>query len=285
VPSATYLDEIVAAHRARAATDGRERHALFAQVDEAPAPRGFFDHLAGHEGLAVVAEIKRRSPSKGDIDPGLDPAAVAREYAAGGAACVSVLTDERFFGGSAQDLAAARGACSLPVLRKDFIVSEADVCDARVMGADAVLLIAGVLSDEELGRFHALVHELAMDALVEVHDEAELDRALGVGAELVGVNQRDLATFEVDTGRAARLAVSIPAEVVAVAESGVGGAEDARALADAGYQAVLVGESLLRAPSRREAVSTLDGHAVTPRAAVGARRRPADAGADEQMSR
>jgi indole-3-glycerol phosphate synthase len=273
VPSATYLDEIVAAHRARAATDGRERHALFAQVDEAPAPRGFFDHLAGHEGLAVVAEIKRRSPSKGDIDPGLDPAAVAREYAAGGAACVSVLTDERFFGGSAQDLAAARGACSLPVLRKDFIVSEADVCDARVMGADAVLLIAGVLSDEELGRFHALVHELAMDALVEVHDEAELDRALASGAELVGVNQRDLATFEVDTGRAARLAVSIPPEVVAVAESGIGGAEDARALADAGYQAVLVGESLLRARNRRKAVSVLDGHAVAPRARVGARGR------------
>ncbi len=277
MPSATYLDEIVAAHRARAATgrDRREIQDLLARAGAAPAPRGFCGRLAGHEGLAVVAEIKRRSPSKGDIDPGLDPVSVAAEYAAGGAACLSVLTDEQFFGGSAQDLEAARGATSLPVLRKDFIVSEADVCEARIMGADAVLLIAGVLSDEELGRLHGLARELAMDVLVEVHDEEELHRALAVGAELVGVNQRDLASFEVDAGRGARLAVWIPPEVVAVAESGIGGAEQARALADAGYQAVLVGESLLRAQSRREAVSGLVGHAVAPRAGVGERRGPA----------
>jgi indole-3-glycerol phosphate synthase len=268
-PPATYLEKIVAAHRVRAETDRREERALLAKAHEAAAPRGFFDHLAGSQGLAVVAEIKRRSPSKGDIDPGLDPAAVAREYAAGGAVCLSVLTDEQFFGGSEQDLAAARGACSLPVLRKDFTLSEADICEARIMGADAVLLIARVLSDEELRRLRVLACELGMDALVEVHDEEELKRALASGAEMVGVNQRDLETFEVDTMRATRLAGSIPAEVVAVAESGVAGAEDARVLAGAGYQAVLVGESLLRALDRREAVSLLVGHEVAPRAAVG----------------
>ncbi|MGA2036250.1 MAG: indole-3-glycerol phosphate synthase TrpC [Acidimicrobiales bacterium] len=272
---ATYLDQIVAAHRAHAETDRRDKGALFAQAEATPAPRGFRDQVANHQSLAVVAEIKRRSPSKGDIASGLDVEAVAREYAAGGAACLSVLTDERFFGGSAQDLVVARGVCALPVLRKDFTVGEADVCDARIMGADAVLLIAGVLSDEELGELHALVRELAMDALVEVHDEEELDRALALGVELVAVNQRDLETFEVDTTRATRLARSIPSGVVAVAESGIASAEDARVLADAGYQAVLVGESLLRARDRRKSVSELGGHEVAPRkgAAVHGRAR------------
>ena len=159
---------------------------------------------AGGE-LAVIAEVKRRSPSKGPLDAGLDPAAVAADYEAGGAACVSVLTDEEFFGGSPADLAAARSACGLPVLRKDFTVSRADVCDARLMGADAVLLIVAALSDDELSSFLGLAQELSLDALVEVHDEAELERALDAGAELVGVNQRDLTTFAVDPERAARL--------------------------------------------------------------------------------
>ncbi len=173
----------------------------------------------------MIAEVKRRSPSKGPIAPDLDPAALAGEYQAGGAACLSVLTDADYFSGSAADLVAAGAACTLPVLRKDFTVSAADVCDARLMGADAILLIVAALSDDEVATFLALARELTLDALVEVHDEDELDRALAAGAELVGVNQRDLTTFSVDAGRAARLGGMIPADVVAVAESGIHSAE------------------------------------------------------------
>ncbi len=264
----TYLSKILKSHRARARQDRRDPATLAAAAETAPPTRGFaaaLESAAGGE-LAVIAEVKRRSPSKGDIAPGLDPAALAAEYQAGGARCVSVLTDAEFFGGSPDDLAAARAACSLPVLRKDFTVCEGDVFDARIMGADAVLLIVAALSDDELLGLLTLAQELALDALVEVHDAGELDRALDAGASLVGVNQRDLTTFDVDRARAVRLAEHIPAEVVAVAESGIAGADDARALAGAGYQAVLVGESLVRAPDRRAAVAALSGHRVGARA-------------------
>jgi len=264
VPPATYLSEILAAHRARAHLDHRSLDALLAEAQAAPPPRPFAARIEEPAGgtLGVIAEIKRRSPSKGDLDPGLDPATVAADYEAGGAACLSVLTDAGFFGGSPADLAAARARCSLPVLRKDFTVGPADVCDARIMGADAVLLIVAALSDEELATLLTLAEELSLDALVEVHDHAELDRALAAGAALVGVNQRDLTTFAVDPGRALSLAPDIPPEVVAVAESGVRGASDARRLAGAGYQAVLVGEWLVRAADRRAAVAELAGHTV-----------------------
>lgn len=213
--------------------------------------------MAGGGSLAVIAEVKRRSPSKGDLAAGLDPASLARAYAAGGAAAVSVLTDEEFFGGSAQDLAAVRQACDLPVLRKDFTVDERDVCDARIMGADAVLLIVAALDDTELARFYELARHLGMDALVEIHDEAELERALAVGADLVGVNQRDLVTFEVDTDRAQRVARHIPDSVTRVAESGVDGPLSAARLASSGYQAVLVGEALVRSGDPAAAVGEL----------------------------
>ena len=245
---ATYLDRILAAHRAAAADDDRDLDRLVAEARAMPPARGFGAALrrsAADGDVAVIAEVKRRSPSKGDLFPDLDPAALARQYAAGGAACLSVLTDEAFFGGSAADLAAARAACRLPVLRKDFTVAAADVADARCMGADCVLLIAAALDDAELARLHALAGDVGLDALVEVHDEAELARALAVGATLVGVNQRDLVTFEVDTQRAVRLAPQMPEGVVRVAESGVRGPEDAAELASAGYHAVLVGESLV----------------------------------------
>jgi indole-3-glycerol phosphate synthase len=209
--------------------------------------------------MAVISEIKRRSPSKGDLDLHLDPAVVAAEYELGGAACLSVLTDAEFFGGGPDDLRAARAACSLPVLRKDFTVSPLDVCDARIMGADAVLLIVAALSDDELVRFLALARSLAMTALVEVHDGAELRRALDAGATVIGVNQRDLHTFEVDHGRALELGGSMPDGVVAVAESGIRDADDVGRLADAGYHAVLVGETLVRSPDRRSAVAELLG--------------------------
>src|SRR5205823_11901166 len=167
--------------------------------------------------------------------------------ASGGASCLSVLTDAEFFGGSADDVVEARAASGLPVLRKDFTVSEADVYDARAMGADAVLLIVAPLDDAELSAFRQLAEHLGMSSLVEVHDEGEVQRALEAGATLVGVNQRDLRTFEVDHGLAARLKERLPPGVATVAESGIRGAEDAVALEAAGYDAVLVGESLVTA--------------------------------------
>jgi indole-3-glycerol phosphate synthase len=253
----TYLDRILAGHRAAAASDARSLGLLETRAGGLPPARGFRDALAAEAGLSVIAEVKRRSPSKGALAPDLDPAQVAREYAAGGAACLSVLTDVEWFGGSAADLAAARAACDLPVLRKDFTVGPADVCDARIMGADAVLLIAAALAPGELVELLALAGELGLDALVEVHDEPEVERALAAGATLVGVNQRDLVTFEVDTARAERLAKLLPDTVVTVAESGVHGPDDAARLAAAGFDAVLVGESVVTAPDRAAAVRSL----------------------------
>ena len=256
---ATYLDRILDAHRTIARTDQRVTDALLDQARSLPAPRGFAEALRTRSTteMAVIAEVKRRSPSRGDLAAELDPAIVAQAYESGGAACLSVLTDEAFFGGSSSDLAAARQAVAIPVIRKDFTISANDVCDARLMGADAVLLIVAALDDLELRDLHMLALELGLDALVEVHDEAELERALAVGAELVGVNQRDLVTFEVDTDRAARVATAMPDGVVRVAESGVRGAEDARELATAGFHAVLVGESVVTAQDPRAAVAAL----------------------------
>lgn len=256
---ATYLDRIIAAHRAQAAADVRSLDALHGEALALPPARGFERAIVETDGLAVIAEVKRASPSKGDLNVGLDPAVVARAYEAGGATCLSVLTDEDWFQGSAEDLQVARAAVTVPVLRKDFTVSAADVCDARIMGADAVLLIVAALDDAELADLHALAVEVGLDVLVEVHDEPELERALGVGASLVGVNQRDLVTFEVDTDRAVRMAPQMPDGVVRVAESGVRGVEDAAHLAAAGYHAVLVGESLVTAGDHGAAVAALRG--------------------------
>lgn len=194
----TYLDRILAYHRERAAADHRSVDRLVDQATSVGLARGFRQALDDRGMLGVVAEIKRRSPSKGDLNVDLDPAALASEYERGGAACLSVLTDGASFGGSVDDLRAARLACSLPVLRKDFTVSERDVLDTRLMGADCVLLIVAALDQAELTAFHELAVEVGLDALVEVHDEAELELALSARATLIGVNQRDLVTFEVD---------------------------------------------------------------------------------------
>jgi indole-3-glycerol phosphate synthase len=253
----TYLDRILAAHRARASGDDRPLAPLVAEARGQSAPRGFAAALRATDGLGVIAEVKRRSPSKGDLAADLDPAALARAYERGGATCLSVLTDSEFFGGSAGDLWAARRATRLPVLRKDFTVSPSDVCDARIMGADAVLLIAAALDDDELSELHTLGLDVGLDVLVEVHDEAELQRAVAVGAHLVGVNQRDLVTFEVDDERAARVGRAIPRTAVRVAESGIRGPDDAAALAAAGFDAVLVGELLVTSDDPEAAVAAL----------------------------
>ncbi len=260
----SYLADILSSHRARAAADGRPLGELVERAAATPPPRDFTGVLKGG-GLSCIAEIKRRSPSKGDLDPGLQPDLVAKQYVAGGAACLSVLTDVDFFGGSAGDLASARQASGLPVLRKDFAVQEADVADARLMGADAVLLIVAALDDGELRGCAALADQLGLAALVEVHDEEELARALHAGSQLVGVNQRDLRTFRVDHARACALAARIPPGVTAVAESGIRDAADARRLAEAGYDAILVGETLVLAGDRVAQLRELVGHRVGTR--------------------
>jgi indole-3-glycerol phosphate synthase len=262
-----YLETIIAAHRELAASDDRDLSQAIEQAtiraDQTSAlRRSFTDGIveaSNKHGMAVISEIKRRSPSKGDLAPTLDPAEVALEYEAGGAACLSVLTDREFFGGDPKDLQVAREACSLPVLRKDFTVSPLDLCDAVEMGADAVLLIVAALDDAELRSFLDLAARLALAALVEVHDAAELNRALEAGAQLVGVNQRDLRTFAVDHRRALSLGGLLPEDVVAVAESGIQTAQEIEALAGVGYRAVLVGETLLRAGDRRSAIAGLLG--------------------------
>jgi indole-3-glycerol phosphate synthase len=256
---ATYLDRILARHREVAAADVRVLDELVEQASAQPPARGFAAALRSPGPLHVISEIKRRSPSKGDLNIGLDPAVLAGQYERGGASCLSVLTDVEFFGGSVADLQSARAACSLPVLRKDFTVSAHDVCDARIMGADCVLLIAAALSTDELVRFHRLATEVGLDVLVEIHDERELEAALAADATMVGVNQRDLVTFQVDHERALRMAGVIPDGVVKVAESGVRGRDDAAALHAAGYHAVLVGETLVTSADPADSVRLLRG--------------------------
>ncbi len=257
--TATYLDAILDAHRAAAASDQRTVDQLMPAVGDMPATRGFRAALEGAGHLGVISEIKRRSPSKGDLCADLDPAEMARTYERGGASCLSVLTDTPHFGGSVSDLQMAWQACSLPVLRKDFTVSALNVVDARLMGADCVLLIAAALDRSELVDFHQLATEIGLDVLVEIHDEAELELALAADATLIGVNQRDLVTFQVDHERAERMAGVIPDHAVKVAESGVRGGADARRLEAAGYDAVLVGETLVTSTDPAAAIADLIG--------------------------
>lgn len=218
-------------------------------LDLAPT-RGFFNALAvrvADRRSAVIAEIKRASPSQGGIRPDLDPAALARAYEASGAACLSVLTDIDFFGGSDADLRAARDACALPVLRKDFVVDGWQLYESRVLGADCVLLIAAALDDGPLRELLGLADELGLDALVEVHDADELDRVLATEAHLIGINNRDLRSFEVSIETTLALRDRVPEGRMLVTESGIRTAEDVQRLRAAGVHAFLVGEGLLRA--------------------------------------
>ena len=254
---ATYLDAILARHREVMATDSRDVDTLVSHALTMAPARGFASALSALDRLAVVAEIKRRSPSKGKLTERLNPVELGMAFVDGGAECLSVLTDVDFFDGSVDDLRITRAAVGVPVLRKDFTVGPLDVCDTRLIGADCVLLIAAALSEQELIELHDLARRLGLDALVEIHDEEELERALRAGASLIGVNQRDLVTFEVDTKRAERMAAQIPEGVVRVAESGIRGADDARRLAAAGYHAVLVGEHLVTAADPVAALAAL----------------------------
>jgi indole-3-glycerol phosphate synthase len=237
------------------------------QAQQAPAPRDAYAILRAG-GVGVIAEVKRASPSKGQLAEIPDPAALAREYAAGGARCISVLTEGRWFGGSLDDLAAVRAAVDVPILRKDFVVSSYQVHEARAYGADVVLLIVAALDQNTLIGLLERIESLGMTALVEVHDEEEADRALDAGARVIGVNARNLRTLEVDRGVFERIAPGLPATVVKVAESGVRGPHDLIRYASAGADAVLVGEGLVTQKSPRDAVAelvTAGSHPATPR--------------------
>lgn len=240
------LDEIIAGVREdlRARMDRTSLSAVQADADRAPTPRNAFGALSRPE-LSVIAEVKRSSPSRGALSEIPDPASLAAAYEEGGATAISVLTEQRRFGGSLDDLDAVRARVDLPILRKDFIVTEYQVWEARAHGADIVLLIVAALSDEELATLLGLSGSLGMTTLVEVHDEAETQRAVDAGATVVGVNARNLKTLEVHPDTFARLAPLIPNGVLKVAESGIRGAGDARAYAHAGADAVLVGEALV----------------------------------------
>ncbi|MGZ4498788.1 MAG: indole-3-glycerol phosphate synthase TrpC [Nocardioides sp.] len=254
------LDDIVAGVRIdlaerEAATPLADLRAALADVDP---PRDPMPHFRA-AGSSVIAEVKRRSPSKGDLADIPDPAVLARAYAEGGAAAISVLTEQRRFGGSLADLRAVRAAVDTPLLRKDFIVTEYQLVEARAAGADLALLIVAALDDDELRRLHDTATDLGLTVLVEVHDEAETERAVALGAELVGVNARNLKTLAVDEGTFGRLAPLVPDDRVKVAESGIFGPADVQRFVGEGARAVLVGEALVKDGDPRGAVAAMTG--------------------------
>lgn len=262
-PRNDFLETILVAKRAEL-NQARQRipEPELRRRAEARRPgRGFGRVLEqpGRYGANIIAEVKRASPSKGPIRPDLDPALLARSYEAGGAAALSVLTDAGFFAGSPADLEAARAAVGLPVLRKDFILSTYQIYETAALGADALLFIVRALSAEFLRDALALSRELGLDALVEVHSEPELETALHCGAHLVGINSRDLATFQTDLDTVMRLRRLLGNRAVAVAESGIGGRADILRLVDAGVHNFLIGESLVRSPNPETALRKLLG--------------------------
>jgi len=254
----TILDKIIA-HKREEVDRQKQVKPLSAWGDEAessPPPRNFLAALRT-PGVSLIAEVKKASPSKGLLCPDFDPVRLARAYAANGAAAISVLTDERFFQGSLDDLRAVRQAMDIPVLRKDFVVDAYQVYEARAAGADAVLLIVAALDDAMLHDLYALIRQLNMAALIEVHNAAELERALSLRPRLIGVNNRDLQTFHVTLDTTAALRPHIPADVVLIAESGIHTPEDVVRLDAIGVDAMLVGEALVTAENVGEKVRSL----------------------------
>jgi indole-3-glycerol phosphate synthase len=256
-PTQTVLERIVA--ETRAGLERRKRDVSLPALEaSAPSssPRGFREALSG-PGVAVIAEFKRRSPSAGALRESPDLLEIVGAYERGGASALSVLTERPNFAGSLDDLRAARAACALPVLRKDFIVDPYQLHEARALGADAALLIVAALSQRQLVALHELALELGLDALVEVHDSEELQRAEDVGARLIGVNNRDLRDFSVDVQRTFQLLERIPSGATVVSESGIKAPEQLLELGEAGVHAVLVGEALMRAPNPERALREL----------------------------
>jgi indole-3-glycerol phosphate synthase len=253
------LDEILAATRLRVrALDLAEQRHL--AVDQAPRPVArSLEAALTKPGINVIAEVKRRSPSRGKLAPDLDPVAQAAAYEAGGAAAISVLTEPEFFSGSLEDLVAVARSVEIPVLRKDFIIDLAQIWESKRAGADALLLIAAALDDELLANLLQEAHGAGLDALVEVHTAAEADRAMSAGARIIGVNNRDLTTFAVDLATSESLAARVAAAPARVAESGIHRAADAARMGAAGYTAVLVGEALVRADDPAALVAELRG--------------------------
>jgi len=261
VSTPTILETILAAKRVEVA-EAKQRRSLAdleAAARATDPTRGLAAALARPAGapVRVLAEIKRASPSAGPIRPGADPAAIATAYAAAGAAAISVLTDRQFFDGDLGFLAACRAAVRLPLLRKDFVIDPYQIAEARVAGADGVLLIVAALDDANLRELVAAATSYGLDALVEIHGEAEAERAVASGARLIGINHRDLHTFRIDMSLTATIAPALPAGTVIVGESGIRTAADVRALGEAGAHAVLVGEHLMRADDPGAALRAL----------------------------
>lgn len=258
----TYLDKILQRTRADLPARMKQKPAALLKTlaKAAPAQPSFVAALKKAPGAAIIAEMKRKSPSKGFLDAEMNPGEIAADYESGGAAALSVLTEPAFFNGSLEDLARARSACRLPLLRKDFVVDEYQLIEARVQGASAALLIVAALTPKELKTFLKSSTELGLEALVEVHDRPELDRALEAGATLIGINNRDLRTFAVDLAVTETLApIAVAAGALVVAESGVQGPDDIRRLHAVGARAFLVGETLMRAGDRVAATRELAG--------------------------
>ncbi len=263
----SFLEELLAGVRADLA-DREQQVPLDELKARAARQDPVRDPMQGYraDGISIIAEVKRSSPSKGQLAKISDPAALAADYEAGGAATISVLTEQRRFGGSLEDLAAVRAAVSVPVLRKDFIVSSYQLWEARANGADLVLLVVAALTDNELLGLVDRARSIAMTPLVEVHDAVQLARALDAGADLVGVNARDLTTLAVDRDTFARLAPRIPDGIVRVAESGVRGPRDVWEYARSGADVVLVGETLVTGQDPRSAVSDMVAAGAHPAA-------------------
>lgn len=255
----TVLDRILATKREEVAARkaAASRADLEARAAAAGRPRGFRAALDAAPGHALIAEIKKASPSKGLIRPDFDPPAHARAYQSGGAACLSVLTDAQFFQGADAYLQAARAAVSIPVLRKDFTIDPWQALEARALGADAILLIVAALDDAALAEIEAAAIDQHLDVLVEVHDETELDRALKLRSRLIGVNNRDLRDFSVDPSRSWRLAARAPEDCTFVAESGLATRADLTAQAEHGVRCFLIGEALMRQPDVEAATRAL----------------------------
>jgi indole-3-glycerol phosphate synthase len=255
-----FLEQIVGATRARVALAKRSADLrLLEKQAEGHVPRGFRAALQvrSRDGVAVIAELKKASPSRGLIRKDFNPIELARDLEGAGAAALSILTDEEFFRGSLENMRQASAAVRIPCLRKDFIVDEFQLLEARANSADAVLLIVSALTTEELGRLASAAHARGLDVLCEVHDGDELQQALNAGCDLIGVNSRNLRTFKVDLETALALAGKIPEGVVSVAESGIHSASDIARLRTAGYDAFLIGESLMRAERPGEALQAL----------------------------